>query len=114
LPVKWRVAMIMRATQKKMMSLPVTSTLEGKNKSRSGVCSGQPRELNGTSCEENHVSRTSGSRLKTAEILCFFRTSSSLLPTKTLPLSSYQAGIWWPHQSWREMVQSWMFSSQWL
>ena len=40
--------------------------------------------------------------------------SASSCATTTLPSSSYQAGIWWPHQSWREMVQSWMFSSQWL
>ena len=30
----------------------------------------------------------------------------------TLPVSSYHAGIWWPHQSWREMHQSWMLSIQ--
>jgi hypothetical protein len=28
--------------------------------------------------------------------------------------SPYQAGIWWPHQSWREMHQSWMLLSHWL
>ena len=28
--------------------------------------------------------------------------------------SSYHAGIRWPHQSWREMHQSWMFVSHWL
>jgi hypothetical protein len=27
---------------------------------------------------------------------------------------AYQAGIWWPHQSWREMHQSWMLLSHWL
>ena len=26
----------------------------------------------------------------------------------------YQAGIWWPHHSWREMHQSWMLFSHWL
>ncbi|MDQ1094645.1 hypothetical protein QE400_004058 [Xanthomonas sacchari] len=30
MPVKLSVAMIMRATQKKMMSKPVTSTLDGR------------------------------------------------------------------------------------
>ncbi len=24
------------------------------------------------------------------------------------PSGPYQAGIWWPHQSWREMHQGWM------
>ena len=37
LPVKCRVIMIIRATQKKMMSKPVTSTEEGRNVSRSRV-----------------------------------------------------------------------------
>ena len=30
----------------------------------------------------------------------------------TLPSSSYHAGIWWPHHSWREMHQSWMLLIQ--
>src|SRR5712672_1238716 len=107
LPVKWRVIMIMRATQKKMMSLPVTSTEEGRNTSRSFVLSGQPSELNGTSCDENQVSRTSGSRLKEEVMLCFFLISSSVLPTNTFPFSSYHAGIWCPHQICLEMHQSW-------
>ncbi len=38
--------------------------------------------------------------------------SASLAATKTVPSGPYQAGIWWPHQSWREMHQGWMFSSQ--
>src|SRR3954470_6167430 len=106
--------MIMRATQKKMMSLPVTRTSEGRKVSRSGVLSGQPSDEKGTSCEENQVSRTSGSRFNEEVILCFCRTSSSLLPTKTFPFSSYQAGIWCPHHSWRDTGQSRMFFSQWL
>ena len=40
------------------------------------------------------------------------RASSSLSATKTLPSSAYQAGMRWPHQSWRETVHGWMFSSQ--
>ena len=55
--------MIIRATQKKMMSKPVTSTEDGRKVSRSGVFSGQPSEVNGTSAEENQVSSTSSSRL---------------------------------------------------
>ena len=54
--------MIIRATQKNMMSNPVTSTEEGKKASRSLVFSGQPSEVKGTSAEENQVSRTSSSR----------------------------------------------------
>src|SRR2546425_9378105 len=94
----------MRATQKKMMALPVTSTEEGRNTSRSLVFSGQPSEEKGTRAEENHVSRTSGSRRRD---FCFAicRASFSLRATKILPCSSYHAGIWWPHQSWREMHQ---------
>src|SRR5687768_5438482 len=104
----------MRATQKKMMSKPVTSTEEGRKVFRSGVCAGQPSDEKGTSAEENQVSRTSGSRLSGAFSPCFARTSASDLPTYTLPASSYHAGIWWPHHSCREMHQSWMFSSHWL
>ena len=62
LPVKCSVIMIIRATQKKMMSKPVTSTDEGRNLSRSRVFSGQPSEVNGTSADENQVSSTSSSR----------------------------------------------------
>ena len=42
--------MIMRATQKKMMSKPVTSTAEGRNVSRSGSCPASRASENGTSC----------------------------------------------------------------
>ena len=73
--------MTMRATQKKMMSKPVTSTEEGRNAAR-GPCvlSGQPSEENGTSAEENQVSSTSGSRrsgVSPARACCLrFRFSS--------------------------------------
>jgi hypothetical protein len=53
--------MIIRATQKKMMSKPVTSTrgrVEGLSRS---VSSGQPRVLKGHSAELNQVSSTSSS-----------------------------------------------------
>ena len=69
--------MIMRATQKKMMSKPVTSTEEGRKVSRSCVFSGQPSEENGTSCEENQVSSTSSSRVSfVPSALCFCASSS--------------------------------------
>ena len=111
--------MIIRATQKKMMSKPVTSALEGRNSSnpRSAMAasSGQPRVLNGHSAEENQVSSTSlswrsGTSAASPERA---RASASSRPTWMLPASSYQAGIRWPHQSWRLIVQSWMFSIQW-
>ena len=54
--------MIMRATQKKMMSKPVTSTDDGRNAVSSGVSSGQPSVEWHHSAELNQVSRTSGSR----------------------------------------------------
>ncbi len=60
--MKCVVIMIIRATQKKMMSKPVTSTLEGRKRSCSTVFAGQPSVLNGTSADEYQVSRTSGSR----------------------------------------------------
>jgi len=53
-----------------------------------------------------------------ASVDYFYRIQDNLLvvsavATKTLPSGPYQAGIWWPHQSWREMHQGWMFSIQW-
>jgi hypothetical protein len=48
LPVKCVVIMIIRATQKKMMSKPVTSTVLGRNRSCSTVFSGQPSVEKGT------------------------------------------------------------------
>ena len=55
--------MTMRATQKKMMSKPVTSTLVGrkssKPRSRIASASGQPSVLKGHSADENQVSSTS-------------------------------------------------------
>src|SRR5687768_11796663 len=100
----------MRATQKKMMSKPVTSTLLGTkalNRShsaaRSVVSPGQPRVENGHSAEENHVSSTSSSwrNAPTGGVVACERASASSSPTKMLPASSDQAGMRWPHQSWR-------------
>ena len=53
---------------------------------------------------------TAGSRPSFARACA--RASASLRATYTLPASSYHAGIWWPHQSWREMHQSWMLLIQ--
>jgi hypothetical protein len=55
------VIMIIRATQKKMMSKPVTSTSVGWKVFSSGVFSGQPRVEKVHSAEENQVSSTSSS-----------------------------------------------------
>ena len=51
--------MIILATQKKMMSNPVTSTSVGWKVLSSGVSSGQPRVEKVQSAELNQVSRTS-------------------------------------------------------
>jgi hypothetical protein len=118
LPVKCAVIMTMRATQKKMMSKPVTSTDDGRNRSMSFVCSGQPSVEKGTSADENHVSSTSSSRFS----LPVYASSSSLgcasarraRDVRFRRSSPYQAGMRWPHHSWREMHQSWMLFSHWL
>src|SRR5471032_907875 len=103
--------MTMRATQKKMMSKPVTSTDDGRKALMSGVSSGQPMVENGISADENQVSSTSASR-RSAPVepaaAALASASASVLATKMLPCSSYQAGIWWPHHNWREMHQSYV------
>ena len=53
--------MIMRTTQKKMMSKPVISTELGRNVRNSGVCCGQPSVEWHQSADENQVSSTSSS-----------------------------------------------------
>src|SRR5690242_151430 len=98
-----------------MMSKPVMSTDEGRNAFSSGVSSGQPSVEWHHSADENQVSRTSSSRLSALALLpAFFAASPASRATKMLPASSYQAGMRWPHQSWREMHQSWTLASQLL
>ncbi len=58
---KCMVIITIRATQKKMMSKPVTKTLVGWKVLSSGVCAGQPRVEKVHSPEENQVSSTSSS-----------------------------------------------------
>ncbi|CSB24642.1 Uncharacterised protein [Vibrio cholerae] len=58
---KCMVIMIMRATQKKMMSKPVTRTSVGWKTFSSGVFSGQPSVPKVHNAEENQVSSTSSS-----------------------------------------------------
>ncbi len=38
---------------------------------------------------------------------------SSASETVMWPSGQYQAGMRWPHHSWRPTAQSWMFSIQW-
>src|SRR5678815_2657599 len=109
--------MIIRATQKKMMSKPVTSTDEGRNISSSRVLAGQPSVEWHHKADENHVSSTAssctnddGSRPSFATACA--RASASLRATYRLPASSYHAGMRCPHQSCREMHQSWILLIQ--
>src|SRR5438105_622953 len=105
----------MRTTQKKMMSKPVISTEEGRKVASSGVLSGHPSVEWHHRADENQVSSTSSSRSSALALLpAFFAASSTLRATKTLPASSYHAGMRWPHQSWREMHQSCTLASQLL
>ena len=106
--------MIIRATQKKRISNPVNKADVGKKSSKSGVFSGQPSATKGQSEEENQVSKTSSSCFNTSSSSSLYlkRTSFSVYPTYTFPWMSYQAGMRCPHQSWRLMHQSWMFSIQ--
>src|SRR5262245_26383128 len=75
----------------------------------SGVLSGQPITENGQSCDENQVSSTSGSCVNFFEPQVA-QTAGSSSETVRWPFSQVNAGIRWPHQSCREMHQSWMFS----
>src|SRR5271154_3347316 len=107
--------MIMRTTQKKMMSKPVTTTEVGRNMRSSAVGSGQPSVEWHHRADENHVPSTPSSCLSAlAGLFTFSAASPALRATTTLPSASYQAGIRWPHQSCREMHQSWTLLSQLL
>ena len=68
--------------------------------------------LNGQSALLNQVSSTSGSRCRVTSSPSLARAwasaSASVRATKISPFGAYQAGIWWPHHSWREMHQGWM------
>src|SRR6202012_2738165 len=101
-----RPNIIILATQKNRMSYAVMSTLVGEKSRRSAVSSGQPSVENGHSAEENQVSRTSGSCVQPAGAV------SSGPTQRASPSGPYQTGIRCPHQSWREMHQSCMSSTQ--
>ena len=79
------------------------------------MSSGQPSVENGHSPELNHVSKMSGScwssaagRPQTAQA----SGPASSDDTVTWPSGQYQAGMRWPHHSWRETFQSRMLVSQ--
>ncbi len=82
-PVNLSVIIIIRATQKKMMSNPVTRTLVGWNLSKNSVSSGQPNVEKVHNAEENHVSSTSSSclRMMSSPSPCAARTLASSVPT---------------------------------
>ena len=82
-PVNLRLIMIIRATQKKIISKPVTRTLVGLKFFSASVCSGQPWVEKVQSAEENQVSRTSSSCRNTSSVGIWWevRTSVSFLPT---------------------------------
>ena len=74
--------------------------------------SGHPRVEKGQSAELNQVSRTSSSWTRCMPPH-FGQAGGACMATATSPHpSQVQAGIWWPHQIWREMHQSRMFSIQ--
>src|SRR5438093_7378655 len=60
-PMNSRPVMIIRLTQRLMISLAVQLMFVGKKARRSSVSSGQPSVAKGHSADENHVSSTSGS-----------------------------------------------------
>ena len=76
------------------------------------MSSGQPSVLNGQSHELNQVSSTSGSCSILEPPQCAQAAGSSRLTVISPQSAQYQTGMRWPHQSWREMFQSRMFSSQ--
>jgi hypothetical protein len=65
---------------------------------------------NGHSPDENHVSRTSVSCFTAAPHSGHAVRSS--IETVVWLFAQWNAGMRWPHQSCREIVQSWMFSIQ--
>src|SRR4029078_11036030 len=73
--------------------------------------SGQPRVENGHSADENQVSRMSPS-WRRLPLLHVGHAVGSWRATITSPHSQYQAGMRWPHHSWREMHQSLMLVIQ--
>ncbi len=83
-----------RATQKKMMSYPVTISVVGYQYFRSSEFrSGQPSVEKGQSAEENHVSSTSSSRVRCVQPHFSHFVGSSRLTLIWPHSSQYHAGI---------------------
>ena len=76
------------------------------------MCSGQPMVEKGHRAELNQVSRTSVSRVRCAAPHLPQEVGSSMATMISPQSSQVQAGIWWPHQIWREMHQSRMLCIQ--
>jgi len=104
--MKYMVIIIILATQKKIMSKPVTKVEVGWNNASLSVSFGQPRVAKVHKLDENHVSSTSSSCLRGPLISYFSLTCSSELPAKALPSSSNHIGIRCPHHSCLLMHQS--------
>src|SRR5690606_9657639 len=92
---------IILATQKKIMSYPVSITEVGWNFLRSAVFSGHPRVEKVHRPDENHVSKVSASCSQPLPGVC----SATLISS---PL--YHTGMRCPYQIWRLMHQSCRFS----
>src|SRR5512136_1365864 len=91
------------------MSYPVTRADVGYQRASSSVSAGHPRVEKGHRAEENHVSSTSSSCARRSEP--HEQRSGSSASTRRAPQSAQcHAGIRCPHQIWREMHQSRMFS----
>ena len=75
----------------------------------SGSGLGQPKTVKGNRPEENQVSSTSVSCAISLDP--HFEQAVGVVRATVISLHAPQchAGIRWPHQSWREMHQSWMF-----
>jgi len=111
-PRKWYEAMIIRATQKKMMSAAVTSTLVGWNRSMSSVFSGQPSGEKVHSQLLNQVSSTSGSWVRAVPPHSGQDAGVSTAQISRPQPSQVQNGMRCPHHSCREMHQSRMLRIQ--
>ena len=93
------------------MSRPVIIRSVGWNVSRSSVRSGQPSVANGHSAELNQVSSTSGSWVRSLPPQGRQAWGVSTVTVSSPHAPQVHTGIRWPHQIWREMHQSRMFSS---
>lgn len=128
--VRCNEVITIRATQKKIISCPVSINEVGKKRCISLVLAGQPSVEYGHNAELNQVSNTSGSCSNFAVYTCYFAKSNfaialvcaSLRSRATIQGSGWEsgigpctlyAGIRCPHHSCRDTHHGLMFSSQW-